>query len=452
MKTTNNLPVNSRSLASSSVGLVSAVSNIGKPALLTSGLLMVAACNPFAASQTEAPAPALPAIDVAQVLYQTITEWDEYTGRLEATETVELRPRVSGYISEVLFKEGSMVSEGEPLFRIDPASFQTEVDRLDAELSSAKSQADLANSEYNRAKRLIEQNAISAEIFEARAAQKAMTAAQLQSVSADLRLARLNLGYTEVKAPISGRVSFAELTKGNYVTAGQSMLTSIVSTDQIYAYFQADERAYLKYVNLAREGRRPSARDTESPVLMALATDTDYPYEGHINFVDNQIDPETSTMRARAVFDNSDGTLVPGLFARIRVAGSASYESVLINDRAIGTDLDSKYVLILDENNSVQYRSVTLGEKVGGLRIVKQGLSQNDVIVVRGLGHVRSGRKIAPLIQPMASADVLQYLQALQARVDGITSDSKLANKSQAQKSANELHKSLNGLNTEVGS
>ena len=232
--------------------------------------------------------------------------------------------------------------------------------------------------------------------------------------------AQIELGYTTVKAPISGRVSRALITKGNYVTAGQSELTTLVSTDKIYAYFDVDERTYLKYSQQIREGSRPQASEHKSPVLMGLAVDNSFPYSGHINFIDNQINPKTGTMGIRAVFDNLDGRFTPGSFARIKLIGSASYQGILIDDKAVGTDLNNKFVMILDQHNTVQYRAVTLGQKQQSLRLISQGLKAGDTVVINGLQRIRPGITVDPTVVPMANDTTIAKLKQLQQRVDVI--------------------------------
>jgi multidrug efflux system membrane fusion protein len=366
-------------------------------------------------------------VTVAQVISERLTEWDEFTGRIQAPQTVELRPRVSGYIDFVAFEEGSMVKAGDALFAIDNRQFKAEVKRLTADLANANSQFTLAEREYQRANNLVAKKAISKELLDNRLASKQQTQAHVQSVRAALELAKLNLGYTHVTAPIGGRVSNAKITKGNYVTAGQSILTSIVSTKEVYAYFDADEHTYLKYAQLAKQGSRASSRNTRNPVYMGLASDHDFPYAGVIDFVDNKVDPSTGTIRGRAVFDNKDGSLIPGLFARIKLAGSGSYEGILIDDKAIGTDLNNKYVLVLNQDNAVEYRAVTLGEKLNGLRIIKHGLTAGEKIVVNGLQRVRSGDDVSPIEADMSSQETLDNIRSQQARLDTLFSEGQFA-------------------------
>ncbi|GLQ31106.1 efflux RND transporter periplasmic adaptor subunit [Litoribrevibacter albus] len=364
--------------------------------------------------------PPAPTVTVAEVLHERLTEWDEFTGRLEAPESVELRPRVSGYIERVAFEEGAIVHAGDPLFYIDSRSFKTEVKRLKAELTDAQSQLKLAELAYNRTKRLTSQNALSKEDYDNRFAELQQARAHVQSVEAALELSELNLSYTRVEAPITGRVSRAEVTKGNYVGAGQTILTTLVSTEKVYAYFDADENTYLKYTRLAKEGSRADDRESHNPVFMALANESDYPHQGHIDFVDNRINPATGTIRGRAVFQNESGLFTPGLFTRLQLIGSASYQGILIDDKAIGTDLNNKFVLVLDQNNTVQYRPVTLGEKVNGLRIISDGLHPGERIVVKGLQRVRPGTPVNPEVAEMASPEQLAQLQRIQAKVDRI--------------------------------
>lgn len=390
--------------------------NAIKSIVLISVAILLAACGTNA--ETNAATPLAPEVSVATVVNERLTEWDTFTGRLEAPESVNLRPRVSGYIDIVAFEEGAYVKAGEPLFFIDNRPFKAEVKRFEAARKSALAKLTLAESEYNRAANLIKKNAISAEMLDTRAAQLSEAEANLESVKASLELARLQLSYTRVEAPISGRVSRALVTKGNYVTAGQSTLTSLVSTKKVYAYFDADEQTYLYYVKLDREGSRPSSRTHENPVLMGLATDKDYPHQGYIDFVDNQINPTSGTIRGRAVFDNADGQFIPGLFARVRLVGSATYEGILIDDKAIGTDLNNKFVLVLTEQNTVEYRAVKLGEKLNALRIIKSGLAPNDQIVVNGLQRVRPGAAVTPIVVDMVSTETIAAIKKAQRVVD----------------------------------
>jgi multidrug efflux system membrane fusion protein len=384
--------------------------------------VVLAACGQPEAAGAGA-APKAPTVDVATVVEQRITEWDEFTGRLQAPETVALMPRVSGYLDKVLFTEGALVKAGDLLFQIDDRAFTADVNRLKAELQSAISQQQLANSDYQRAEQLRSQKAIAEEVLDARRARKDQSASQVAAVKAALTKAELDLSHTQVRAPISGRVSNALITAGNYLQAGQSQLTSIVSTDRMYAYFDADEQTYLKYVQLAATGKRGDSRNEASPVLMALSSDSDYRFTGALDFLDNSINPQTGTIRARAVFSNEDNSLIPGLFAKIKLVGSASYQGILIDDKAVGTDLNNKFVLVVDDKQQLQYRPVTLGEKVGGLRIVTSGLKASETIVVNGLQRVRPTMQVTPNTVKMATAEQLLSLQQQQQALDAQTAN-----------------------------
>lgn len=375
-------------------------------------VLVISACG-----KTPDTAAAMPAskVSVAKVIEQPVNEWDEVTGRLEAPQTVEIRPRVSGQIDRVAFDEGALVKKGDLLFQIDPRPFQAEVRRLQAQLQQARAAATRSDNEARRGDRLRQSNAISAELADSRTTAAQEAHAEVAGIQAQLDLAQLNLSFTRVTAPINGRVSRAEITAGNLVTADVTALTSVVSTDKVYAYFDADERVYLKYAELAREGRRGQS----TPVYLGLSNEEGNPHLGHMDFVDNQVNPQTGTIRGRAVFDNADGRFTPGLYARLKLVGSGTYSAALIKDEAVGTDLGKKFVLVVDADNKAAYRAVELGPKIEGLRIVRSGLSKDDTVIVNGLQRVRPGSPLAPQLVPMASkatvAALAQQRQALEA-------------------------------------
>jgi multidrug efflux system membrane fusion protein len=358
-------------------------------------------CNPKPAAS-----PPPPAVTVAAVPEREITEWDEFSGRFQAVNAVEIRPRVSGYIKRVAFVEGKEVRQGEALFEIDARPYQAEVSRTEAELERAKTGAALAARDVERAKRLVEVQAISREEFDSRTSGEAQSAASVQAAEAAVTTARLNLEWTHVRSPISGRVSRAEVTAGNLVQAGPptaTLLTTVVSLDPIYVYFEGDEQTYLKYAALARAGTRASSRDARNPIFLGLADETGFPHQGYVDFVDNQLNPETGTIRARAVFSNKEHRFTPGLFARLKLVGSGRYRTTLVNDRAVGTDQDKKFVLILKPDSTVDYRPVQIGRLVDGLRVVTSGLKPGELIVVNGLQRVRPGMKVTPTTGPMAT-------------------------------------------------
>ncbi len=352
-------------------------------------------------------APAAAKVNVAKVIEQPVNEWDEVTARLESPETVQVRPRVSGQIDSVAFTDGALVKKSDLLFQIDPRPFEAEVHRLEAQLQQSKAAAQRSTNEAQRGERLRTNNAISAELADSRTTTAQESKAAVAAIQAQLDLARLNLSFTRVTAPITGRVSRAEITAGNIVTADQTILTSLVSTDKVYAYFDADERVFLKYNQLARDGKRGAT----TPVYMGLSNEAENPHLGQMNFVDNQVNPRTGTIRGRAVFDNSKGEYTPGLYARLKLVGSGTYSAMLIKDEAVGTDLGKKFVLVVDKDNKAIYRSVDLGPKLEGLRIVRSGLSKDDRIVVTGLQRVRPGSPVDPQDTPMASDETLTALQ-----------------------------------------
>jgi multidrug efflux system membrane fusion protein len=353
------------------------------------------------AAQPGPPPP--PKVTVAAVLDRPVTEWDEFTGRLEAVDAVAVRPRVSGYVSAVRFDEGAVVQQGNLLFQIDPRPFQAEVDRLQAERGRADAIAERAASELQRAERLRAEDAMSREEFDRRAAFAREVTAQIAAVDAALAAAKLNLEFTRVTAPITGRVGRAIVTEGNLVSTGPgeaTLLTSIVSIDPIHAHFDADEQIFLKYLDLEKQGRRDSARSGR-PIRMALAGEEGYPREGHLDFMDNRLDPSTGTIRGRAIFRNPTGDLTPGLFVRLLLPGGNAYQGLLIQDRAVGTDLDKRFVFVVNAERSIEYRAVTLGPIVDGLRVVRTGLKAGEQIVVSGLQRVRPGVTIEPVVVAM---------------------------------------------------
>jgi multidrug efflux system membrane fusion protein len=368
---------------------------------LTAGLLGLSGCNASEAQEAAAEAP--PEVTVAEVLVKPLRDWDEFTGRLEAVNSVEIRPRVGGYIEAVNFEEGSRVRKGQLLFQIDPRPYRAEVGRLTAEQQRARAQAELAKANRDRAQRLLDQNAIAREEYDRLATAATAAAAEVGAVDASLEAARLNLEFTRIVAPIDGRVSRAMITAGNLVDSS-ALLTTLVSDDPIYASFDADEQTYLRYSRHGAEG--------DKPVFMGLVNEQGYPRQGRLDFIDNRLDPRTGTIRGRAVFANADGALTPGLFARVRLVAGEQRERVLIDDRAIGADLGKKFVLALTPDNRIEYRVVTLGAAVDGLRIVESGLAKGDVIVVNGLQHAKPGESVTPLRAAMGDADAQALKQA----------------------------------------
>lgn len=338
-------------------------------------------------------APPAPEVTVATVIAKPLRDWQEFSGRLQAVDSVEIRPRVSGYIDSIQFTEGARVKKGQLLFRIDPRPFQAEVNRLTAQLRRARSQSELAASNHDRGKRLVAQHMISQQDFDQLATTASTSTDDIGAAAAALETARLNLEFTEVRSPIDGRVSRALITAGNLVS-NTNVLTTVVSDDPVYAYFDADEQTYLKFAPRAATGG--STREGTDAVFMGLIDEEGYPHTGRLDFVDNQVDPQSGTIRGRAVFDNKDGRFTPGLFARIKLVGGDVRNTILIDERAVGTDLGKKFVLALKSDNTLEYRPVNLGASVEGLRVVNTGLAANDVIVVNGLQHVKPGIAVTP--------------------------------------------------------
>lgn len=366
-------------------------------AFLLAGLL--AACS----EETPAPPPPTP-VSVVTVQEREVQEWDEFTGHIEATETVEIRPRVSGYIDRVTFPEGQEVKKGDVLFVIDQRPYLAEVRRAEAALAKARTDVELWRTDVERAAKLLDARAISKEEYDTRVATLKSGEAAVQAAQAALDIAKLDLEFTEVKSPIDGRAGQALVRTGNLVAAGSTVLTTVVAIDPVYVYFEGDENIYLKYGTLARLGTRPSSRDTNNPIRMGLANEQGYPHVGHMDFVDNQLDPDTGTIRGRAVFDNPDRLFTPGLFARLQLLGSGTYMATLIPDQAVGTDQDRKFALVVTPEDEVQYRAIELGPVIDGMRVVREGLKSGDRIIVSGLQRVRPGMKVAPTEVELAAA------------------------------------------------
>ena len=353
---------------------------------LSAGILLalaIAGCSSRAAENAGGPPPA--DVSVATVLAKNVRQWDEFTGRIAAVESVELRPRVSGYIDRVAYQEGQEVHKGDLLFVIDQRPYQAQLAQAQAQLERARSDAKLAQTQDARAQALIEAKAISREDFESRHAASASGNAAVRAAEAAVRSAELNLQFTEVRSPISGRAGRALVTAGNLAQADGTLLTTVVSLDPMYVYFDSDEQTYLRYNAQSHKGNRAAESD---PVRVGLANEADYPHRGTVDFIDNQVDPNTGTIRARAVLPNPDRVFTPGLFARVQLQGSAEFKALLIDDKAVLTDQDRKYVYVVGPDHTAQRRDVTLGSMVDGLRVVTSGLSASDQVVVDGVQKV----------------------------------------------------------------
>ena len=340
-------------------------------------------------------APPPPQVTVAPAIRRSVADEDQFTGHFESVNSVEVRPRVGGFVERVAFTEGAIVHQGDVLFRIDARPYEAEVARAEAALAQAHTRKELADAELERAQRLVSTQAISREELDSRTSGRAESDAAIKAAEAALRLARLNLEWTTVRAPITGRVSRAEVTTGNLVQAGPAgatLLTTIVSMDPIYVYFDSDEQAYLEYMR----ARHASAggRTVGRTVYVGLANESGFPHEGTVDFVDNRVDRSAGMIRIHAVMPNKSLLFTPGLFARVRLVDGTPHDATLIQDRAIGTDQDRKFVLVLKDDNTLDYRPITIGRLVDGLRTVESGLAPGERVVVNGQMRVRPGMKV----------------------------------------------------------
>jgi membrane fusion protein, multidrug efflux system len=371
-------------------------------AIAALAVLVVAGLGTFGAIRVDASSPAAPTIvpevDVATVVQKTITDWQSYSGRLEAVEKVDVRSQVPGTIVSVNFKDGALVKKGDTLFVIDPRPYAAEVDRAEAQLAAAQARTGYTQSDWERAQRLLADNAIAKRDYDEKQNASREASANLKAAQAALETARINLGYTKITAPVAGRVSRAEITVGNVVSAGASAtpLTTLVSVSPIYASFDADEQTYLQYLSRAKDG-------SKVPVELGLADESGYSRSGIIESVDNRLDTSSGTIRVRARFDNEDGALIPGLYARVKVGGSEPHPALLIDDAAVGTDQDKKFVLVVDQGNHVVYREIAVGGMQGNLRVVKDGLKASDRIVVNGIQRIRPGDTVRAHMVPMTT-------------------------------------------------
>jgi len=359
---------------------------------------------------TPSPAAQATPVSVATVVQSDVAPWNEFSGRLEAVERVDIRSRVAGTVQGVHFREGALVKAGDLLLTIDPAPYQADVDRADAQVFAAQSRLTNAKSNYERARQLLADHAISQKEYDDSLNAQSEADANLRAAKAQLQTAQLSLGYTQVRAPVAGRVGKLEITTGNLVAAGPGapVLTTLVSVSPIYASFDADEQIVARALRDLPAGASARAQIEKIPVQMGTVADTATPIEGHLQLVDNQVDARSGTVRVRAVFDNADGTLMPGQFAHLRMGTVKAEPALMINERAVGTDQSKKFVMVVGADDKAAYREVTLGANVDGLRIVTSGLKPNERVVVNGLQRVRPGALIAPQMVAMKSADDLK--------------------------------------------
>ena len=362
--------------------------------------LTITACSGGEDQATMSP----PEVDVAQVLVKSIRQWDEFTGRIAATDTVNVRARVSGYIERIAFKEGDEVKAGDLLFVIDQRPYRAAHKSAVAQLQRARASAQLAKTLKERAQTLIASKAISHEELETRRTGMTQSHADVHMAEAAEETARLNLEFTEVRSPIAGRVSRALLTRGNLVQADQTVLTSVVSLDPVYVYFQPSESIFLHYSRLMSKGERATSNNL---VRIGLADDQDYPYKGTVNFVNNQVDPDTGTINLRAVLPNPERIFTPGLYARVQLEGGAEFKAILIDQKAVMADQNRKYVYVIDKENKAQRRDIMLGRLIDGLLVVQSGLDADDIVIVAGqLKIFAPDTLVRPNIVPMGSPAV----------------------------------------------
>jgi RND family efflux transporter MFP subunit len=384
--------------------------------VLSAWCILLTACQQ---QQAAAPPPPPPKVTVSQPVLRDVIEWDEYTGRIEAVESVEVRARVSGYLQSVHFTDGAIVKKGALLFVIDPRPYQAELNRAKASLEQAIARYERAQKDFARAQQLIKSRAMSQEEVDTRGADQREAQESVRAARAAVEATQLNVEFTQVRAPISGRISREFVTVGNLInggTADSTLLTRIVSLDPIYCYFDVDERSYLKYSRLWRDGSRSGPREVKIPVNLGLADETGFPHQGHLNFIDNRLDPNTGTMTGRAIFSNSDLTLFPGLFARIRLPSSSQYEALMIPDGAIGTDQTQRFAFVVNDQNTVEYRRVTLGPVINGLRVIRDGLKPEEWVIVNGVQRVRTGAQVDPEQQATPDDHALSRSQAVVAK------------------------------------
>jgi len=371
---------------------------VGACALALIALLGLTACDPRASSQAPK-APPLPVITVSKPIVKDITEWDEFVGRFDAVQSVEVRARVSGYLQSVHFKDGALVRKGDLLFVIDPRPFKAAVDDLTAAITSAESRLEFASVDFRRYERLAKEGFAPERQLDDRRQRFTAARADLESARAKLARAKLDLEFTEIRAPIAGRISRKYVSEGNLVVGGaneSTLLTTIFELDPIYFYFDVDERSYLGYVRMSQRGDRPSSRDVQNPVEVALADEKTFTEKGKMDFVDNRLDPATGTMRGRAVFENKDLRLTPGMFGRLRLPGTGIYRGVLVPEEAVTNDQDRRVVYVVGADHVVRAQPVRLAQLVDGYRIVREGLKGDETIVINGLLRVRPGGKIEP--------------------------------------------------------
>lgn len=366
-----------------------------RPLALSLSLLALAILAGCGRSEAQGGPPMAPPVSAAPAVSRDVTLYDEFSGRLEAVETVEVRSRVAGTLQSVHFRDGQELQRGAPMFSIDARPFTAELARLEAQLASARNAAALADSELARTRKLLEQKAVSQQEADQAEAAARNAGAAVKAAEAAVAVARLNVEYTQIRAPIAGRASRANVTAGNLVGVGDPVLTTLVAQDRMHAWFDVSEQAWLRVRGQFKANAAPK-------VEMALADESGFPHAGSVDFVDNRLNPATGAIRVRAVFDNKERRFVPGLYAKLRLAGGSANKAVLTPDRAIGTDQTKRYVFVVGADKSAQFREVQLGALIGGMRVITGGLKAGELVVVNGLQRVRPG---APLNAQVLAVD-----------------------------------------------
>ena len=395
--------------------------------------MAVAVCIFSVGCKQSTPVPALPPppVTVATPIHKEIVEWDEYTGRTEAVESVDIRPRVSGYIDQIKFKDGQLVKPGDVLFVIDQRPYQHVLDQDKANLEKADAQRQLKEANFARAQNLFQNKVTSKEEYDTSVAERNEAEAEFAQAQASLNSAQLNMDFTEVKSPIQGRISRQLVTRGNLVQADSTALTKVVSVDPIYAYFNVDERTVQEYHNEIQGGQLQDPRVSPMPVYLQLEGETGFPHEGIIDFVDNTYNASTGTLQIRGRFKNDDASLYPDAFVRIRMAGTPKHDAILITDRAVASDQGQKFVLLVDDDSVVQVRPVELGALVDGMRVVRKGLGPDDRVIINGLVNARPGIKVTA--QP---GDMNQFLAEQSVPVVTVSADSQSQKNGQGESAA----------------
>lgn len=381
------------------------ISSVGRAGMVAALAAALASCGEGQKQQQAGPPP--PAVTVAPPVKRTVTDYDEYVGRFVAVNSVEIRARVSGYLDAVHFTDGQLVKDGDLLFTIDKRSFQNAVAQARATLAAAQSNLAFTEADFTRGQQLVKEKTITDQTFEQRSQAYRNARAAVSGAEAQVRTAELDLEFTELRAPIAGRIGDRRVTPGNLVTGGTSgnttLLATIVSTDPVYFEFTFDEASYLRYERNAGKGDDIASRGASVPVGLKLIDERDFVHDGRMNFVDNVIDRTSGTIRGRAVFDNPKGVFTPGMFGRVRVPATAPYQALLVPDAAIGSEQVRKYVLVVDGQNKTVQKYVTLGQLVDGkLRVIKEGLGPDDKVIVNGIARVRPGQVVNPQTEAQA--------------------------------------------------